>query len=244
MREPGCFFSSKNRLFQKWSTKWTKPGNFRLKTTRIILSSICWDAFEGPKKGMNSIMTKHTHLVTIISPFEVLVKMMFLFSRWDMLDNFCSRSVIDLLPLPYHQPNGSIGDHFPYTHRKFNIAPEKSWLEKSGRFLFGISFRVTSSKQENASNQIGQIFQKIPNPPFFSGLVDLAWNSKPPPKPGFFSPSVAGICRKMWPPSRSFTGNAPEKRWFISRRKTAFPALGSPGNFFVGANWLAEIEAH
>ena len=48
--------------------------------------------------------------------------------------------MIDLLPLPYHQPNGSIGDHFPYTHPKFNIAPEKSWLEDYfpfGKAIFG-----------------------------------------------------------------------------------------------------------
>ena len=75
-----------------------------------------------------------------------------------------------------------------------------------------------------------------------SNWVDLAWRAKPPPKPGFFSPSVAGIFPKMMQPSRSFTGNAPEKGGCF-KTKRRLSGLGSPVTFCWG-ELVGRISRH
>lgn len=88
-------------------------------------------------------------------------------------------------------------------------------------------------QQENTSNQIGQMFQKIPNPLFFSGLS--IW-------PGIPSRQSLVFPNHLWPeyfpkcghPPEVFSQETPLKKVGFSRRKTAFPALGSPVTFCWG----------
>ena len=92
-----------------------------------------------------------------------------------------------------------------------------------------ISFWISKShlfQQENASNQIGQIFQKIPNPPIFFRACRFGLEFQAAAKAWFFLTICGWNMSQNDATLPKFNGKHPWKRWFV--KTCGLSGLGEP----------------